>query len=313
MAIYALRRVVIGIPLVIGVSLMVFMILHLLPGNPVAAALAGSPATPAAIRKLEVQYGLNRPLWTQYWDFVVHAVHGNLGQSFTTGQSVSGLIGSQLGASVQLTVAALVLTAVLGIAGGVVAAVRQGGRLDQLLRVLSIWGSSMPQFWTGIMLIILLSFTFHLFPSSGTGGLNYLFLPAVSLALASTGIVVRVVRNATLETLGQPYVTALEAKGLSQRAIIGRHVLRNALIPAITVIGVQVGGLLSGAVIVENVFGRQGIGSLLVNAIEQKNYPLVEGLMLVISVVYVVVNVIVDISYAYLDPRVRTTMSEGRR
>ena len=313
MGLYALRRVLVGIPLVVGVSVMVFVILHLVPGNPVAAALAGSPATPTAVRNLEVQYGLNRPLWTQYWDFAVDAVHGDLGQSYTDGQSVTSLIGSQLGATVQLTVAALILTAVLGIAGGVAAAVRQGGRLDQLLRFLSIWGSSMPQFWTGIMLIILLSFTVHLFPASGTGGISYLVLPAVSLALLSSGIVLRVVRNATLETLSQPYVTALEAKGLSRRAIIRRHVLRNALIPAVTVLGVQVGSLLSGAVIVENVFGRQGIGSLLVTAIEQKNYPLVQGLMLFIAVTYVVVNMIVDISYGYLDPRVRTTMSEGRR
>jgi peptide/nickel transport system permease protein len=313
MGVYALRRLLIGVPLVVGVSVLVFMILHLLPGDPVAAALAGGPATPAAIRNLEAQYGLNRPLWTQYWQFAVHALHGNLGQSYSTGQSVSSLIGSQLGATVQLTVAALVLTAGLGIAGGVVAAVRQGGRLDQLLRFLSIWGSSMPQFWTGIMLIILFSFKVHWFPAAGNGGLNYLVLPAVALALFSTGIVLRVVRNSTLEALGQPYVTALEAKGLSRRAVVGRHVLRNALIPAVTVLGVQVGSLLSGAVIVENVFGRQGIGSLLVTAIEEKNYPVVQGLMLFVAVAYVVVNVVVDISYGFLDPRVRTTMSEGRR
>jgi peptide/nickel transport system permease protein len=313
MGIYALRRLLIGIPLVVGVSVLVFAVLHLLPGNPVAAALAGSPATPTAIHNLEVQYGLNRSLWTQFWQFAVHALHGDLGRSYTTGQGVAGLIGSQLGATVQLTVAALVLTAILGVAGGMAAAVWRGGRLDQLLRFLSIWGSSMPQFWTGIMLIILFSFTVHWFPAAGTGGVAYLVLPAVSLALLSTGIVIRMVRNSTLETLSQPYVTALEAKGLSRWAVIGRHVLRNALIPAVTVLGVQVGSLLSGAVIVENVFGRQGIGSLLVAAIEQKNYPVVQGLMLFVSVTYVVVNVIVDISYGYLDPRVRRTMTEGRR
>lgn len=310
---YALRRLLIGIPLVIGVSIVVFVILHLLPGDPVAAALSGAPATPAAIHRLRVQLGLNRPIWTQYWDFAIHAVRGDLGRSYTTGQQVTGLIGSQLGATIQLTAAAFILTAIVGVGGGVLAAVYKGRPIDGVLRVLSVWGSAMPQFWTGIMLIILFSFTLRWFPAAGTGGLNYLVLPAISLALLSAGIVIRIVRNSTLEALGQPYVIALEAKGLSRRAIILRHVLRNALIPAVTVLGVQVGSLLSGAVIVEIVFGRQGIGSLLVNAIEQKNYPLVEGLILFISVAYVIVNLIVDISYAYLDPRIRVAVDAGGR
>lgn len=310
---YALRRLLIGIPLVIGVSIVVFVILHLLPGDPVAAALAGAPATPAAIHRLRVQLGLNRPIWTQYWDFAVHAVRGDLGRSYTTGQHVTGLIGSQLGATIQLTVAAFILTAIVGVGGGVLAAVYKGRPIDSVLRVLSVWGSAMPQFWTGIMLIILFSFTLRWFPAAGTAGLDYLVLPAISLALLSAGIVIRIVRNSTLEALGQPYVTALQAKGLSRRVIIVRHVLRNALIPAVTVLGVQVGSLLSGAVIVEIVFGRQGIGSLLVNAIEQKNYPLVQGLILFISVAYVLVNLVVDISYAYLDPRVRVAVDSGGR
>jgi ABC-type dipeptide/oligopeptide/nickel transport system permease component len=309
---YVLRRLLIGIPLVIGVSIVVFVILHLLPGDPVVAALAGSPATPAVIRRLEAQYGLDQPIWLQYWHFAVHAAQGDLGRSYTTGQQVTSVIGSQLGATVELTIAALLLTALVGLTAGVLAATYKGSLVDHLLRFVSVWGSAMPQFWTGIMLIILFSFKLHWFPAAGTGGLKYIVLPAVSLALLSVGIVIKIIRNSTLETLSQPYITALEAKGLTRGAIIVRHVLRNALIPAVTVLGVQVGSLLSGAVIVETVFGRQGIGSLLVQSIEQKDYPLIQGLILFIAAAYVIVNLVVDISYAYVDPRMRVAVEADR-
>lgn len=305
------RRVLIGIPLVIGVSILVFLVLHLLPGNPVAAALAGAPVTPKVVHQLEVQLGLTRPLYVQYWRFVWGALHGNLGTAYTTNQPVTSLIASQFGATVELTLAALVLTVILGIGGGVIAAVYRNTWIDQVMRVFSVFGSAMPLFWTGIVLIIVFSFTFKMFPAAGTGGLEFLVLPAVSLGLLASGIVIRLVRNSTIETLAQPYVTALKAKGLRRTTIVGRHVLRNALIPAITVLGVQVGGLLSGAVITETVFARQGIGSLLVQAIEQKDYPVVQGLMLVIAVVYVGVNLIIDVGNAYIDPRVRATLTRA--
>lgn len=307
----AIRRVLIGVPLVIGVSILVFVVLHLLPGNPVAAMLAGAPVTPQVVHSLELRLGLTQPIYVQYWHFALNAVHGNLGRSYTTNQSVSSLIGSQLGATVELTATALVLTVLGGIGGGVLAAVYKDRWVDQVLRVVSVFGSAMPLFWTGIILIIVFSFTIHLFPAAGTGGLSFLVLPAVSLALLASGIVIRLVRNSTIETLSQPYVNALRAKGLQRRVIVARHVLRNALIPAVTVIGVQIGGLLSGAVITETVFARQGIGSLLVQGIEQKNYPLVQGLLLFISVAYVAVNIVVDIGYAFMDPRIRSTLTEA--
>jgi peptide/nickel transport system permease protein len=234
-----------------------------------------------------------------------------LGTAYTTNQPVTSLIASQFGATVELTLAALVLTVILGIGGGVIAAVYRNTWIDQVMRVFSVFGSAMPLFWTGIVLIIVFSFTFKMFPAAGTGGLEFLVLPAVSLGLLASGIVIRLVRNSTIETLAQPYVTALKAKGLRRTTIVGRHVLRNALIPAITVLGVQVGGLLSGAVITETVFARQGIGSLLVQAIEQKDYPVVQGLMLVIAVVYVGVNLIIDVGNAYIDPRVRATLTRA--
>ena len=304
-----IRRILIGVPLVIGVSILVFLVLHLLPGNPAQAALAGAPATPKVVHQLEVQLGLTRPIYVQYWKFAWGALHGDLGRAYTTDQPVTSLIASQFGATAELTLAAFVLTVIIGIGGGVLAAMYRDTLVDQVMRVFSVFGSSMPLFWTGIVLIIVFSFQFHFFPAAGTGGLSYLVLPAVSLALLTSGIVVRLVRNSTIETLSQPYVNALRAKGLRRRVIIGRHVIRNALIPAITVLGVQVGGLLSGAVITETVFARQGLGSLLVQAIEQKDYPVVQGLMLIIAVVYVVVNLIVDIVNAYVDPRVRATLT----
>lgn len=306
------RRVLIGIPLVIGVSILVFLVLHLLPGNPAAAALAGAPATPKVVHQLEVELGLTRPIWVQYWRFVVGALHGNLGRAYTTNQTVTSLIASQFPATAELTLSAFVLTVIVGIGGGVLAAIYRDTWVDQVMRVFSVFGSSMPLFWTGIMLIILFSFTVKLFPAAGTGGLSYLVLPSVSLALLTSGIVVRLVRNSTIETLSQPYVTALKAKGLRRRVIVLRHVLRNALIPAITVLGVQVGGLLSGAVITETVFARQGIGSLLVQAIEQKDYPVVQGVMLIIAAVYVVVNIVVDVGNAYIDPRIRSSLTRSR-
>jgi peptide/nickel transport system permease protein len=309
---YVVRRLLIGIPLVIGVSIVVFLILHLLPGDPVAAALAGSPATPAVIHRLEVQYGLTKPIWIQYWNFATNAVQGDLGHSYTTGQQVTSLIGSQLGATLELAGAAFVLMAVFGIGAGILAAMYRGSVIDHALRFISVLGSAMPQFWTGIMLIIVFSFTLRWFPAAGTGGLKYLVLPAVSLALVSMGVVIKIIRNSTLETLGQPYVIALEAKGLSRGAIILRHALRNTLIPAMTVLGVQAGGLLSGAVIVETVFGRQGIGSLLVTSIEDKDYPLVQGLILFIAAAYVIINLVVDIGYAYVDPRMRVAVAANR-
>jgi peptide/nickel transport system permease protein len=310
---YVVRRVLIGIPLIIGVSIIVFLILHLLPGDPVAAALAGSPATPAVIHRLEVQYGLTKPIWIQYWNFATNAVQGDLGHSYTTGQQITSLIGSQLGATLELAGAAFVLMAVFGIGAGILAAMYRGSVVDHALRFISVLGSSMPQFWTGIMLIIVFSFTLRWFPAAGTGGLKYLVLPAVSLALVSMGVVIKIIRNSTLETLGQPYVIALEAKGLSRGTIILRHALRNTLIPAMTVLGVQAGGLLSGAVIVETVFGRQGIGSLLVTSIEDKDYPLVQGLILFIAAAYVIINLVVDVGYAYVDPRMRVAVAADRR
>lgn len=303
-----LRRVAIGIPVVFGVTVLVFLILNLLPGDPVAAALAGAPSSPSIIAHLREQLGLNRPLIDQYGRFLWGALHGNLGRSYSTNEPVTHMILSQLPATVELTLAAMALTAILGVGGGVLAALYRDTWVDNLLRMVSLLGTAMPLFWSGLLLLLIFSFDFHLFPATGTGGLSRLVLPALSLAFVACGVVIRLVRNSMIEVIGETFVVALQAKGIRYRTLIWRHALRNALVPAVTVIGVQIGALLSGAVITETVFARQGIGRLIVMAIESKDYPLVQGTILVIAVGYVAVNIVVDVSYSFIDPRVRTSI-----
>jgi ABC-type dipeptide/oligopeptide/nickel transport system permease component len=295
----------------VGVTALIFFVLRALPGNPVVLLTQGDPGiTQAQIRHIEDNYGLNKPLLVQYGTFIWHALQGNFGVSYLTKEPVMSSIGAQAGATVELTAAAVVLTGVIGIGGGLLAAMFRDTWVDSSLRVLSLFGSAMPLFWTGVLLILVFSFTWRLFPSSGSGTFSELVLPAFSLALAGSGLLVRLVRNSMLDVMGQEFVTALRAKGLPEYQVLVRHVLRNALVPAVTVLGVQIGALLAGAVVTETVFTRQGLGSMLVQAVQNKDYPTVQALVLIIATVYVIVNILVDISYAYLDPRVRTTLTK---
>jgi len=306
------RRVLIAIPVVIGASILIFAVLHVLPGDPIAAVTAGAPVRPGEIAALKRHYGLDQPLPVQFLTFFWNALHGNLGTSYTTNQPVMSMILSQAPATFELALAAMILTIVFGIGLGVLSALFRNTWIDAVIRVLSLLGTAMPIFWSGILLLLLFSFTFHLFPATGNAGLGSLVLPAVSLAFLASGLVIRLVRNSMIEVFGENFVIALYAKGLSESVVILKHILRNALIPAITIVGLQVGALLSGAVITETIFSRQGIGQLLVTGIENKDYPLVQGTMLFIAVVYVVINIIVDVSYGYVDPRVRSTITNAR-
>lgn len=303
------RRVAIGIPVVLGVSVIIFAVLRVLPGNPVDIITAGAPTTPGERHNLTVEFGLNRSLVDQYGLFVWHALHGNFGVSFETREAVTKMIAKQAPATVELAAAALALTAVFGAALGALAARYANTWVDSVIRVVSLLGTSMPTFLTGPLLILLLSFRVRLFPATGSGTLAELVLPAVALAIVTSGFVIRLVRNSMLEVLGQEFVVALEAKGTRPLTIWVRHILRNALMPAVTILGVQLGGLLSGAVIIETIFSRQGLGNLLVTGISNKDYPMVQAIVLLVATAYVVINIVVDISYAYLDPRVRTAMT----
>ena len=304
------RRIVVGIPVVFGVAVVLFIVLRLLPGDPVSVLLQGAPATAGQVAQLKHQFGLDRPIVSQFGIFLWHALQGNFGVSYQTKQPVTTMIGAQALPTVELMMTAVVFTAVLGTSLGVVAAVYRNSWVDGLIRVVSILGTSMPSFWVGILLLMLFSFKLHVLPATGTGGLERLILPGLALSLAAAGIVARLVRNSVIEVLGEGFVVALTAKGISRRKIIVKHVLRNALIPAITIIGFQVGALLAGAVIVETVFARQGLGRLLVTAIQGDDYPVVHGTVLLIAVAYVVVNIAVDISYAYVDPRIRSALTK---
>jgi ABC-type dipeptide/oligopeptide/nickel transport system permease component len=305
-----LRRVAIGVPVIIGVSAIIFFVLRVLPGNPVQAITQGAPTTPGERHNIVVEFGLNKPLFSQYLSYLGNAIHGDFGISFQTREPVMSQIGSQAMATVELAIAAMILTVVLGVGLGVVSALLRDTWVDSAIRVLSLLGSSMPIIWSGPLLILVFSFTLHLFPANGSGSLAQLVLPATSIALVTSGVIIRLVRTSMLEVMSQEFVTALRAKGVPEAWIWLRHILRNALVPAVTLLGVQLGGLLSGAVIAETVFGRQGLGSLLVSGITGKDYPMVQAIVLIVATAYVVINIVVDVSYAYLDPRVRTRLAK---
>lgn len=303
------RRLAVGVPVIVGVSLIIFLVLRVLPGNPVQVITQGAPTTPGERHDIIVEFGLNKPILSQYLQYAWDALHGNFGLSFETRQPVISEISSQALATVELAIAAMILTVVLGVGLGVVSALRHDTWADALIRGLSLLGTSMPIIWTGPMLILLFSFTLRLFPANGSGTLSELVLPAFSIALVTSGVIIRMVRASMLDVLNLEFVTALRAKGVPEAWIWLRHVLRNALVPAVTLLGVQLGGLLSGAVIAETVFGRQGLGSLLVNGIDDKDYPMVQAVVLIVATAYVLLNIVIDVSYAYLDPRVRTRLT----
>ena len=303
------RRVLSAIPTILGVIVLLFFVLRLLPGNPVAALLAGAPATPHEVSVLESHYGLDRPLLDQFGSFLWAALHGNFGLSYSTNEPVYKMVVSQAIPTIELTIVAMVLTVVAGILLGILAAMFRNSWLDSTIRVLSLLGTSMPSFWTGNLLILAFAFALPIFPASGTGGFSSIVLPAVSLAFFASGVVIRLIRNSMVELYSHDFVTALYARGLGRWRIQILHVFRNALIPSITIVGLQTGALLSGAVIIEAVFSRQGLGTLLVTAVETKDYPLVQGTAVFIALAYVTINVLVDISYAFVDPRVHATLT----
>jgi ABC-type dipeptide/oligopeptide/nickel transport system permease component len=305
----ALRRVAVGVPVIIGVTLIIFFVLRVLPGNVVDVITQGAPTTPGERHDIIVEFGLDKPVLSQYGSFLWNALHGNFGISFETKEPVLGQIGAQAMATVELTVAAMALTIVFGVGLGVVSALFRDTWIDAAIRAVTLLGSSMPIILTGPLLILLFSFTVHLFPANGSGTVSELVLPAVALALFTCGVVIRLVRNSMLEVMNLEFVAALRAKGVGETRIWLRHILRNALVPAVTMLGVQLGGLLSGAVVAETVFGRQGLGSLLVTGIQDKDYPMVQAIVLIVATVYVAVNIGVDVCYAYLDPRVRTQLA----
>jgi ABC-type dipeptide/oligopeptide/nickel transport system permease component len=292
-----------AIPVLIGVSLVTFMMSHLVPGDPVTVML-GTNATAENKARLREQLGLNDPLYVQYARYMDRALHGDLGRSIRSGQPVVSEIRERLGSTLQLTLSAMVLAIVVGIGLGVAAAATNNAFAQAGIMSFALLGISMPTFWSGILLILLFGLKLHWFPIAGSGP-KALVLPAITLAAPAAAVLARMTRSTMLEVLNQDFVRTARAKGLRERVVIFQHTLRNALIPVTTIIGLQFGGLLTGAVIVESVFSRPGLGRYAVNAISSRDFPQIQGTVLLAAIVYVFVNLVVDLLYAVLDPRIR--------
>ena len=297
-------RLVSAVPVLIGVSLAVFLMVHLLPGDPATIMLQGAPATAEDILNLRRELGLDRPLPEQYLTYIGRVAQGDFGTSIHTRRAVLKEIASVFPATLQLAFAAIAVAIVLGVGLGVLAAIKQNTWLDTASMSTALLGVSMPDFWVGILLILLFSVGLGWFPASGGGDLHHLVLPALALGANFSAVIARLVRSSLLEVLRQDYVMTARAKGLKQRTVVAQHALRNAVIPVLTVIGLQIGNLLGGAVVIETVFARQGFGRLAITAILAKDFPLIQGVVLVAAITYVLLNVLVDLSYAWLDPRI---------
>ena len=311
---YLARRLLLLVPVLVGVSIVIFAVLHLSPGDP-AEIMLGSAATREDLARLRVALGLNEPLPVQYAHWIGHVVRGDLGRSLWMKRPVLPEVLGRLGATLLLTGTALLLSTVGGIALGVASAAWPRSLLDRLSAVASLFGASMPSFWLGIVLMVVFALWLGWLPASGMfapyggGGagdlLAHLILPAVTLAAASITIIARLTRSTMLETLGQDFVRTARAKGVAEGGVLLRHGLKNALIPIVTVVGVQAGYLLGGAVLTETVFAWPGVGTLMVQGILARDFPLVQGCVLVVALAFAVINLGVDLLYACLDPRIR--------
>ncbi len=309
---FVVRRLILLLPVLVGMSIVVFLLMRLVPGDP-ASVILGLRATPQGLAVIRDQLGLDLPITQQYLHWVGNLLQGDLGQDYRSNIPVTTLLADRLPVTIELTLLALVLALVIAIPLGVRAGVRQRGLADKGAMTLGLLGISIPDFWLGIMLILALSLGLGLFPSSGFvplsdglfANLRSLFLPALTLAVGLSAVLVRVTRAAVAEVQERDFVRFLQAKGLRQRAIVYRHVLRNAGIPIVTVIGLQFGYLLGGAVIVEEVFSLPGVGRLIVSSTLERNYPVVQAGMLVIALMFILVNLATDILYAVLNPKIR--------
>ena len=301
---FALRRVLAAIPTVFGVTLLVFFMVRMLPGDP-ARILAGLLAPQEEVDRIRVQLGLTKPLPVQYEIFLRNALHGDLGTSTVTQAPVAGEIARRLPQTAALAATATVVAGILGIVSGIVVSTRQYTATDYLVTVLALAGVSIPVFWLGLMLMLVFAVGLHLVPAGGYTGPVSLILPSITLAAFSLAVIERMTRSSMLETLRQDYVRTARAKGLAERGVIYRHALRNALIPVVTVIGLQFGSLIGGAVLTETTFAWPGIGRLLVDAIGARDYPIIQGVVLLFAVVFIVLNLVVDLLYGYIDPRIK--------
>jgi peptide/nickel transport system permease protein len=302
---YVGRRILAIVPVLFGVTLAVFSMLFLVPGDPVKIMLAEFVTTPEQIAQMRAQLHLDEPVLKQYGRFVGNALRGDLGISIRSRRPVAAEITENIGSTGQLALASMLVAIGLGVPLGLLAALGRNSWLDVAAMVVALLGVAMPSFWLGLLLIFVFSLHLGWLPATGGGDLLHLVMPSVALGMIAAAIIARLTRSSMLEVLGQDYVRTARAKGLGGWSVIGRHALRNALIPVVTVFGLQFGNLLAGAVIVETVFSRPGLGRLIVGGILAKDFPLVQGTVLFVAATYVLINVVVDVAYAYVDPRIR--------
>jgi ABC-type dipeptide/oligopeptide/nickel transport system permease component len=301
---YLLRRLLLTLPVLLGVATLVFALIHLVPGDP-AQAMLGESASADEIARLRTSLGLDRPLVAQYGSFLGGLVRGDLGRSFRSGQPVAREISRRLGDTAILAVSAMAVAIGIAIPLGILAAVFRGRILDHAAMTLALAGISMPSFWLGPLLAILFAVRLGWLPVSGSGTPAHLVLPAVTLGAALAAILARMTRSSVIEELRELYVLAARARGLSHARAVVRHAFRNSLIPVVTIIGLQFGAVLTGTIITETIFGWPGVGRLMITAINTRDYPLVQGCILFISLTYVAMNLLTDLTYGYLDPRIR--------
>jgi peptide/nickel transport system permease protein len=290
---------------ILGSLVLVFFIIYMMPGDPVLSMVDPSTTSAEAIENLRKELGLDRPFHVQFFEYFTSMLQGDFGQSLVTSEPVLPKILMHLPATLMLTLTSITFAIVIGVTLGVLSAIYRNRWIDVLVRMIGLFGISMPTFWSGILLILVFSVHLNWLPIMGSDGWATLVLPSIALGFVGAGLIIRMVRTSMVEVMDEQFILTLRAKGLSERIVMFRHALRNALIPAITVIGMYIGDLLAGTVVIETVFSRQGIGRVIADAILTKDMPVIQGVIFFIAIVYVTVNLLVDISYSLIDPRIR--------
>jgi len=304
MFVYVIRRLLAGIPVLIGVSLITFILMNVVPGDPVSVSFE-KRADPETIARIRKEIGLDRPLPVQYVDFVWKAARGDLGKSFHNNESVSGMIGKFFPVTVRLALSAMAIALLIGIPFGILAALKKNTIIDYSATVTTLTFISAPVFWVAILAQLLFGYKLGWLPMSGYGSISHMILPALVLGSRYAASITRYTRASMLDVLNQDYVRTARAKGLQERIVIWKHALKNAMVPLVTVIGLQVGGLMTGSILTEAVFGLPGLGQLTVMGLDYRDFPVIEGTVLFTALIFVVANTVVDISYSLVDPRIR--------
>ncbi|HEV8250683.1 MAG TPA: ABC transporter permease [Gaiellaceae bacterium] len=313
MARVVVGRLALSVPMLLGMSVLVFLIIRLVPGDPVLAVL-GLNATPQLVAKLREDLGLDDPIYVQYFNWLAGVLHGDFGLDYRSDEPIGGMLLERLPVTLELTAMALAMAVAAAIPLGVIAAVRRGRLPDKAMQGLSLAGISVPDFWLGIMLILVFSLGLGLLPSSGyvplrddpVENIRHMILPASALAAGLAAVLIRITRAAMLDVLHEDYIRFTRAKGVGERTVIFKHALRNASIPIVTVVGLQAGYLLGGAIVIEQVFGLPGVGRLVLDSVLQRNYPVVQASVLMVGLMFVLTNLAADLLYTVLNPKLRT-------